>query len=317
MKGSRESSSPTTSEDKSFQPDFKPPSPLPTLSLPVKRSSLSRSESYSVPNVLEQSHAPSVSQARSFQRVASTPASGTATPGNASSLRAMRPLARRVTSEDREGNQDPRMPVSSRVPAIDERQQEEKENLGGGGRPLSFPLPSDHQDDFPYVAASSTPGPPSLKLQGPTRMVVPTRSRVDAYPASAGRAQTGMQRSQSQTQRGSQRIVAARSTASVSFGRVEAIKLDGEDTDLGTSLCFPFILVLNLILQMKNRRSTTSLLLITLLDRVLLAPLVLDRSVILQTRVRGVQLASAMHSVSLGYNCGISFAKCHHYSQRR
>ncbi|KAJ7250911.1 hypothetical protein B0H12DRAFT_659881 [Mycena haematopus] len=231
-KNNRESASPATSEDKSFQPDFKPPSPLPALSLtngPVKRSSLSRSESSSFPNVLEQSqpmHAQSVSQSRSFQRVASTPASGTATPGNASSLRAMRPLARRVTSEDREGSHDPRM-----LAVTDEHLQEEKENLGGGGRPLSFPLPSDHQADFPYMPASSTPGPTSSKPQGPTRMVMPMRNRMDAYSASSGRAQAGVQRSQSQTQRPSQRAVATRSAASVSFGKVESIMPDGEDTD--------------------------------------------------------------------------------------
>ncbi|KAF7324286.1 TTK protein kinase [Mycena sanguinolenta] len=174
-KNTRESFSPTTSEDRSFQPDFKPPSPLPALSLtngPVKRSSLSR----------------------------------------------------------REGNQDPRLLAPNRVPVIDEHLQEEKENLGSGGRPLSFPLPSDHQDEFPYMAAS-TPGPPSSKPQGPGRLVMPVRSRVDAYSASTGRAQSGIQRSLSQTQRSSQRLVAPRSASAVSFGKIESIVPDGEDTD--------------------------------------------------------------------------------------
>ncbi|KAJ7645401.1 other/TTK protein kinase [Mycena polygramma] len=243
-KTNRESTSPATSEDRSFlssQPDLlKPPSPLPALSLvPAhgRRSSLSRSESHSVPNVLEHplpTHAQSVSQPRSFQRVASVPASLTTTPGHASSIRAMRPLARRVTLEDREGNQDPRLGAPGRVPVIDEHHQEEKENLGGGtgGRPLSFPLPTAHQDDFPYIATSSTPGPPSAKPQGPTRLVVPVRSRADAYPSSGGRTQqSGVQRSQSQTQRPSQRLPSSRPT-SVSFGKVERIKTDGgEDTD--------------------------------------------------------------------------------------
>jgi hypothetical protein len=254
LKSSRESSSPATPDDRSFlanQADLlKPPSPLPALSLPNdhgRRSSLSRSESYSVPNVLvqpESTSAQSVSQARSFQRVASVPASISTTPGNASSFRAMRPL-RRVPGEDRDSNQDPRL-LAGRVPVIDEHLQEEKENLGGGtnGRPVSFPLPSEYQDEFPYMATSSTPGPPSSKPQGPTRLVMPVRSRVDAYSATAARSQqAGVQRSQSQTHRGVQRLGASRS-ASVSFGKVETIRPSDpaeEETDLGalraTSAC--------------------------------------------------------------------------------
>ncbi|KAJ7288376.1 other/TTK protein kinase [Mycena rebaudengoi] len=244
-KSRRESSSPATTEE-SFQAAVKdilgPLSPPSLVSPPAhtRRSSLSRSESYSAPNVLAPPPplpSQSVSQARSFQRVASVPASVVAPLGHASSLRAMRPLARRVTSEDRESNQDPRNAGSGRVPVIDEHQQEEKENLGGvaGTRPLSFPLPATHQDEVAYVPTTSTPGPPSTKLQGPTRLVSTVRPRVDAYAGTAGRQQqAGVQRSQSQTQRGPQRVT----RSAVSFGKVETIKPTepDEDTDIDDEL---------------------------------------------------------------------------------
>lgn len=266
-KSRRESSSPATTEE-SFQAAVKdilgPLSPPSLVSPPAhtRRSSLSRSESYSAPNVLAPPPplpSQSVSQARSFQRVASVPASVVAPLGHASSLRAMRPLARRITSEDRESNQDPRSAGPGRVPVIDEHQQEEKENLGGvsGTRPLSFPLPATHQDEVAYVPTTSTPGPPSTKLQGPTRLVSTVRPRVDAYAGTAGRQQqAGVQRSQSQTQRGPQRVT----RSAVSFGKVETIKPTepDEDTDIGSFTQFRLCTLL-IALESRRRRANCQL----------------------------------------------------------
>ncbi|CAK5270308.1 unnamed protein product, partial [Mycena citricolor] len=130
---SNSSGSPATPEERTFgmtavQLDndsaaVKPPSPLPSLAIAsahARRSSLSRSESYSAPSSGASLSLPATgqassshSQARSFQRVASVPVTLSTTPGHsASATRAMRPLARRVQAiEDK-----------------DQIHQEEKEN---------------------------------------------------------------------------------------------------------------------------------------------------------------------------------------------
>ncbi|KAJ7644097.1 hypothetical protein FB45DRAFT_287838 [Roridomyces roridus] len=216
-KGGRSSSTPTTPDDKSSE-GLRLPSPLP---IPPRRSSLSRSESFNPQNAPQPNP-----QTRPFVRVASVPAS--LTPG----LRAVRPLARRVTAEDRDINHDSRPSAASRIPAIDEHQQEEKENLASVARPASFPLAADLQDEFSYVVSASTPGPPSAKPQGPSRVLV--RTRLDANAASARSQSAGLQRSQSQTQRPVQRSAATRSNSS-SFAKVESLK-PAEPLEIDTDL---------------------------------------------------------------------------------
>ncbi|KAF7291555.1 TTK protein kinase [Mycena chlorophos] len=194
----RESSSSATSEE----PSILDPSPA----AHGRRSSLSRSESYSAASLLSNQAPP-----RSFLRTSSTP-STTLTPGHTSTIRTGVRPTRRVAADDRDLDKDSRL-AASRVDEL----PEEKENVGAtASRPHSFPLPDD--DVHP---------PPSTRSQGPTRIVAPARTRIEA---STARVQAAIQRSTGPTQRAAQRLAASRS-AGVRFETAQHPASPAEDTD--------------------------------------------------------------------------------------